>query len=279
MRKNLCLLLNTVTKRRLHQSYTAMGKLNILHYQETHNDQERDPSLGSPPEEFKNGAFPFTLNKKSTLQDYLDQNRLYAQSLEQKAPEILPLNKVGQSPHTLWIGCSDSRISEDCLGVLPGEVFTHRNIANIVTVNDTSIIGAVQFALEVLKVSKIIVCGHTDCGGIWASLSSKKIGGILDHWLQPVRHVRAQNMKALMAIKDPNERCAKLSELNVVSSVTALKRHPSCSYAIKNGLVEVYGVIYDVGTGLLREVEIPVDHEFESIFHVTDDETEDHNPH
>lgn len=219
-----------------------------------------------------NPSNPFTLNKESTKADYFENNKNYVNSIRSNfANEIFDLNGKGQAPHTLWIGCSDSRAGESCLSTLPGEVFTHRNIANVVTANDISSQGAIQFAVEVLKVKKIIVCGHTDCGGVWASLSAKKIGGVLDLWLNPVRLVRAANVKILNDLNhDPKAKCKKLAELNVISSVTALKRHPSAQQALKNGEIEVWGMMYDVGTGLLHELEIPKD-EFEELFHVHDE--------
>ncbi|RCK67712.1 Carbonic anhydrase [Candida viswanathii] len=268
-----------------------MGRENILKYQLEH-DNETDLSISPPngtttPDKPKpvrvsgvHTNFPFTLSKDSTLQDYLHNNKYYVDSIDHNhGNEIFDLNSKGQSPHTLWIGCSDSRAGELCLATLPGEIFVHRNIANIVNANDISSQGVIQFAVDVLKVKKIIVCGHTDCGGIWASLSKKKIGGVLDLWLNPVRHTRAANLKLLNELNDkPRDKARKLAELNVISSVTALKRHPSASMALKKGEIEVWGLMYDVSTGYLSQVEIP-DDEFEDLFHVNDDDDEEYNAH
>lgn len=226
-----------------------------------------------------NENYPFVLSKNSTLKDFLNQNKLYVEKMNENHPEIFPSNAQGQSPHTLYIGCSDSRYSEHCVNVLPGEVFVHRNIANVIASHDVSSAGAIQFAIEVLKVKKIIVCGHTDCGGIWASLSSKKIGGVLDQWLYPVRHVRSQHLKELSEIEEPKLKCLKLSELNVINSVQQLKRHPSLINLLKRGQIEVYGLLYDVATGELKELEIPID-ELALLFHVSDEsDVEDVDPH
>lgn len=272
-----------------------MGRENILSYQLEH-DHETDLSTTPPDEKsidienqlnqdyinkkrenfrnqiFKNSNFPFTLSKNSTKQDFLENNKFFVDSIKHNhSNQIFELNGNGQSPHTLWIGCSDSRAGELCLATLPGEIFTHRNIANIINSNDISSQGVIQFAIDVLKVKKIIVCGHTDCGGIWASLSSKKIGGVLDLWLNPIRHTRAANLSILNELNSkPKEKAKKLAELNVISSVTALKRHPSASIALKNGDIEVWGLMYDVATGYLNEVEIPND-EFEDLFHIHED--------
>lgn len=274
-----------------------MGRENILHYQLEHDHETDLPQL-TPSNDINSGAeataektttsakisksdnHPFKLLKTSNKQDYFNNNKYFVEHINSNhLLEIFELNGKGQSPHTLWIGCSDSRAGEGCLATLPGEVFTHRNIANIVNSNDISSQGVIQFAVDVLKVSKIIVCGHTDCGGVWASLSSKKIGGVLDLWLNPIRHIRAANLKLLSEYnEDPKAKARKLAELNVVLSVLALKRHPSASAALKNGSIEVWGMMYDVSTGLLNEVEIPND-EFEDLFHVHDGDEADYNPH
>lgn len=268
----------------LHQSSVIMGRDNILHYQLEH-DHYTDLST-TPPEEkaFEQAKkaslhktnFPFSLSKNSTKQDFLNNNKYFVDSIKHNhSNQVFELNGQGQSPHTLWIGCSDSRAGESCLSCLPGEIFTHRNIANIVNANDLSSQGVIQFAVDVLKVKKIIVCGHTDCGGVWASLSSKRIGGVLDLWLNPLRHIRAANLHILNEYNsDPKAKAKKLAELNVIASVTALKRHPSASMALKHNQIEVWGLMYDVGTGYLSEVEIPND-EFEDLFHVHDEHVDE----
>ncbi|KAK6461664.1 putative carbonic anhydrase [Scheffersomyces coipomensis] len=281
-----------------------MGRENILKYQLEHNDHETDLKLSiseeerklaeeqqflkqqPPPKKIKfHSNFPFTLSKDSTLQDFLHNNQYYVENLKHNhSTQIFDLNAKGQSPHTLWIGCSDSRAGDQCLATLPGEVFVHRNIANIINSNDNSSQGAIQFAIDVLKVKKIIVCGHTDCGGVWASLSSKKIGGVLDSWLNPIRQIRADNLKLLAEFNsNPKLKARKLSELNIINSVKNLKRHPSVSQALKDKDIEVWGLIYDVSTGFLSEVEVPQD-EHEDLFHIHDeggheDELGDHNGH
>ncbi|CAK9437952.1 uncharacterized protein LODBEIA_P23300 [Lodderomyces beijingensis] len=273
-----------------------MGRENILHYLQEHSKEpvreldlpngqagEADVKQKANPkrEVPSHSNFPFTLSRDSTVADYLNNNKFYIDSVKHNhGDQIFDLNGKGQSPHTLWIGCSDSRAGEQCLATLPGEIFVHRNIANIVNSNDISSQGVIQFAIDVLKVRKIIVCGHTDCGGIWASLSSKKIGGVLDLWLNPVRHIRAANLATLSQLNsDPRAKARKLAELNVAASVTALKRHPSATSALKEGKIEVWGMLYDVSTGYLSEVEIPRD-EFHDLFHVHDEDIDgEHSAH
>lgn len=204
-------------------------------------------------------SYPFTLSKNSTLKDYLAANRRNMDKLKAEHPAVMPLSGKGQQPHTLWIGCGDSRINEcTALGCLPGEVFTLRNIANVINNSDVSSMSAIQFAIEVLKVSKVIVCGHTDCGGVWASLSNKKAGGALDQWLSSVRHVRAQHLDELKAIDDINDRCKRLMELNVLNSVNTIQKNSSYVEAHARGDVELYALVYDVESGYLRE--LPLDH-------------------
>lgn len=273
---------------RFHASTFIMGRENILHYQlEKEHETDLPQGQTTPPLEKKqedmvknlrvlNSNFPFTLLKDSTKEDFLENNKYYIDSIKHNhSNQVFELNGKGQAPHTLWIGCSDSRAGESCLAALPGEIFTHRNIGNVVTSNDFSSQGVIQFAVDVLKVKKIIVCGHTDCGGIWASMSSKRIGGVLDLWLTPIKQTRAANLALLNEYNDdPKMKARKLAELNVILSVTALKRHPSASTALKNGDIEVWGMMYDVGTGRLSDVEIPLD-EFEDLFHVHDTKEED----
>lgn len=215
-----------------------------------------------------NEAYPFTLSKNSTLADYLAANKVQMDKLKTEHPEIMPISAKGQSPHTLWIGCSDSRINEcTALGCLPGEIFTLRNIANVINSSDLSSMSALQFAIEVLKVKKIIVCGHTDCGGVWASLSNKKAGGVLDHWLSSVRHVRAQHLDELKEIENINDKCKRLVELNVMNSINTIKKNPSYVEYHTKGEVELYALVYDVESGYLRELPLEAD-PLTEVFHL-----------
>lgn len=277
--------------RRFASSSINMGRENIMHYQLQHDhetdiprDVASEPAVAQEKKPSKPVAahsnFPFTLSKESSVLDFLANNKYFVDLIQHNhLNQIFELNGKGQSPHTLWIGCLDSRAGEACLATLPGEIFTHRNIANIINANDISSQGVIQFAVDVLKVRKIIICGHTDCGGVWASLSNKKIGGVLDLWLNPIRHIRAANVELLNSYKnDPPARAKKLAELNVIASVLALKRHPSALLALKKGEIEVWGMMYDVGTGYLSEIEIPND-EFEDLFHVSDDHEDEHKAH
>lgn len=205
-----------------------------------------------------NPNYPFKLSKNSSLNDYLLANRLNMDKLKLENPDIMTLSAKGQNPHTLWIGCSDSRINEaTALGCLPGEIFTLRNIANVIKSDDLSSMSALQFAIDVLKVKKIIVCGHTDCGGVWASLSNKKTGGnYLDGWLNHVRSIRSDNLDELKNFDNINDKCKRLVELNTLNSVKNISSHPSFIQAYSLGNVEIFALVYDVESGYLRELPI-----------------------
>lgn len=157
----------------------------------------------------------------------------------------------GQQPEILWIGCSDSRCPETTiLGLSPGDVFVHRNIANIVHQADLNSACVIEFAVNYLKVKHIVVSGHTSCGGVNAALGNSKLG-ILDTWLLPLRNLRQQNLESLQAL-EPAQAITKLAELNVLDGVKKLKQLGSVIDAIESRGLEVHGVVYDVATGLLR---------------------------
>ncbi|GEQ67908.1 hypothetical protein JCM33374_g1574 [Metschnikowia sp. JCM 33374] len=218
------------------------------------------------------GNYPFSLSRESTLQDYLANNKYYVDSIrDEYSNKVFEVNAKGQTPHTLWIGCSDSRAGDSSLGTLPGEILTYRNIANVVNPHDISSQSIIEFAVNVVKVRKIIVCGHTMCGGPIGALSDKSISDVIDLWINPIRQVRAANVKVLDALKnDPVARADKLSELNVIASARAVMRHPSALNALRRGEIEVWGMIHNVSTGYLHEVKIPKD-EFEDVFYVSQD--------
>lgn len=164
----------------------------------------------------------------------------------------------GQSPQILWIGCADSRCPETTiLGLEPGEIFCHRNIANILVPNDINSLSVIQYAVQFLKVKHIIICGHTSCGGIAAALNNKKLG-LIDTWLMPLRALRRENLHLLESLEYP-DRSLKLVELNVRAGVEVLFENPVVIDAIAERGLEVHGLIYNVGTGELRELDIEED--------------------
>ncbi|KAG5359798.1 Carbonic anhydrase [Yarrowia sp. C11] len=207
----------------------------------------------------------FRFGATDSLATLLERNEKWANRVSSVRPSLFPTNAQGQAPKILWIGCSDSRAGEGCLDLLPGEVFVHRNIANLLPDSDFSSLSVIQFAVQVLKVRHIIVCGHYDCGGVWSSLTSKKLG-IIDHWLRPIRDTKVRHKALLDAIEDPKDKCARLVELNVCAQVNNLKRNTVIIEAQGERDLQIHGVVYDPGSGLLKEISVPEDEYAEDYF-------------
>lgn len=189
-----------------------------------------------------------------------ESNSTWRRNLSQSHPELFAKLGKGQSPQILWIGCADSRCPETTiLGLQPGDVFCHRNIANILTSTDLNSLSVIQYAVQYLKVKHIIVCGHTSCGGVAAALDNRKLG-VIDVWLQPLRTLRQQNIKMLEQLPE-KERGLKLVDLNVRNSVSVVLQNPVVIDAMVERGLEVHGVIYDVGSGELNELDITEDDE------------------
>lgn len=177
-----------------------------------------------------------------------------------KYPELFPSLAFGQQPEILWIGCSDSRCPETAiLGLKPGDVFVHRNIANIIHYSDLNSACVIEYAVSHLKVKHIVLCGHTACGGVSAALGNKKLG-ILDAWLMPLRRLRQHHLDVLQGLEH-KEAIVKLSELNILEGVARLKENSVVLNAIEERGLQVHGLIYDVASGLLRELEGGEPHE------------------
>ncbi|KAF1822299.1 carbonic anhydrase [Dissoconium aciculare CBS 342.82] len=191
----------------------------------------------------------------------LESNHKWAHEVAEKDPEFFPTCSKGQAPEILWLGCADSRVPETTiLGVKPGQVFTHRNIANIICPSDISMLSIVEFAVFHIKVKHIVLCGHTSCGGVAASLANSKLD-ILDVWLQPLRLLREKYSDELAAM-DEAERGTFLAKENVRAGVEHLKRIPTVINAIRERGLELHGVIYNLGTGKLEEVTCDEDEAF-----------------
>jgi carbonic anhydrase len=193
------------------------------------------------------------LNGPFLASDKLETGLLQNKQWASRYRELFPTLAVGQQPEILWIGCSDSRCPETAiLGLKPGDVFVHRNIANVIHYSDLNSACVIEYAVVHLKVKHIVVCGHTACGGVNASLGNTKLG-ILDAWLLPLRRLRQQNLAALQAL-DPSEAIVKLSELNIMDGVAKLKENSAVLDAIEQRGLKVHGLIYDVASGLLRSL-------------------------
>ncbi|KAF3912044.1 hypothetical protein ABW21_db0201376 [Orbilia brochopaga] len=201
---------------------------------------------------------PFT--QEDPIEALLARNEHWSSHISQKYPELFPSLASTQKPQILWFGCSDSRVPETTiLNLLPGEVFVHRNIANCVPPTDLSSLSVLQYAVEVLKVKHIIVCGHYGCGGIAAACAQKKLGH-LDVWLKNIRDVRARHNKELVAIEDKEQRIRRLVELNTVAQVHSVLHNANVIDAMRDRGMKVHGFVYDVANGKIRRLEVPDDH-------------------
>jgi len=177
----------------------------------------------------------------------------------------------GQSPEFLYIGCSDSRVTaEDLMGVKPGEVFIHRNIANQVIATDNNINSVVQYAVEHLKVKHIIVCGHYECGGVKAALNPSDMGQ-LNSWLQTLRDVYRFHRKEIDAIEDAQKRFDRLVELNVREQCINIIKidHVQRSW-YKTGFPKIHGWVFDVKTGKLIDLQLKMEEEFKEVRKIYD---------
>ncbi|KAK7883435.1 hypothetical protein LTR67_011257 [Exophiala xenobiotica] len=215
----------------------------------------------TPPSVIRFSSSPSRYPPPNTDDAYskaFNNNSAWRRSLAETEPELFESLGKGQSPQILWIGCADSRCPETTiLGLKPGEIFCHRNIANILTATDINSLSVIQFAVQYLKVKHIIICGHTSCGGIAAALDNKKLG-LIDTWLMPLRAIRQENLDLLNSL-EPKERALKLVELNVRSGAKVLNENPVVIDAMQERGLQVHGLIYNVGTGELRELDIGED--------------------
>jgi len=185
----------------------------------------------------------------------LNNNRAWAEEVRIADPEFFERLKAQQSPEFLWIGCSDSRVpANQITGLMPGEVFVHRNVANLVPGEDMNSHSVIQYAVEALKVQHIIVCGHYGCGGVKAALHGDRLG-LVDYWLTGVRELRDRESKALAAMPDDTMRHDRLCELNVIEQVRNLSRTLVVRRAwASQQPLELHGWIYRVEDGLLHDL-------------------------
>ncbi|MCK4841082.1 MAG: carbonate dehydratase [Methylococcales bacterium] len=201
------------------------------------------------------------------LKRLFDNNLVWAENIKQNKPNFFSDLSKQQSPDYLWIGCSDSRVvSEQLVGLQPGELFVHRNIANVVVPTDLNCLSVIQFAVEILKVKHIIVCGHYGCGGVKASMESVE-HGLIDNWLCHIKSVHQQNEDELLAIKGETKRLDRLCELNVIEQVKNICHTTVVQRAWRNRKeLSVHGCIYTLETGILKNLNV----RFSEIHHMND---------
>ncbi len=190
----------------------------------------------------------------------LENNRRWSEQVRAQNPSFFSDLSGQQSPRYLWIGCSDSRVSANTIvGLEPGEIFVHRNVANLVLHTDMNCLSVLQFALEVLNVEHIIVCGHYGCGGVRAAMEPKR-HGLIDNWLRQIQDTANLHSKILEAITDEGEKFDRLCELNVIEQVLNVCETTVVMDAWNRGQeLTVHGWIYDLKDGLVRDRGISVD--------------------
>jgi carbonic anhydrase len=193
------------------------------------------------------------------LRHLLDNNRAWAEGVRQREPGFFDQLAQLQTPEYLWIGCSDSRVpANQITGLAPGEVFVHRNVANIVVHADLNCLSVLQYAVEVLRVKHIIVCGHYGCGGVIAAHDNVKLG-LVDNWLRHVQDVGQKHRDALAATKMREKRIARLCELNVIEQVVNVGQTTVVQDAWARGqALTVHGWIYGLRDGLIRDLGMSV---------------------
>jgi carbonic anhydrase len=193
------------------------------------------------------------------LKELLEKNREWAEGLKAHDSEFFQALAKQQNPNYLWIGCSDSRVpATQLVGLRPGEMFVHRNVANVVVHTDFNCLSVLQYAVEVLGVSHIIVCGHYGCGGVKAALENLQMG-LIDNWLRHVQDVMIHYEHHLAGIEGAEKQLDRLCELNVVEQVISVGRTTIVQSAWSRGQqLAIHGWIYGISDGLLRDLDLSI---------------------
>ena len=193
------------------------------------------------------------------LDDLKAKNRAWADRMVALDPGFFKRLEGQQAPQYLWIGCSDSRVpANEIVGLDPGEMFVHRNVANLAPPQDANYLSVLQFAVDVLKVKHVIVVGHYGCGGISAAMDGKR-RGLVDHWLHPIREVAEEHHEELAAIADDRRRQDRLCELNVMRQARNVASDVFVQDAWARGqALCVHGWVYSLGTGLVNDLGVTV---------------------
>lgn len=196
----------------------------------------------------------------SDLEYLFSNNAQWAEDIKEEDPEFFEKLSKQQSPEFLWIGCADSRVpANEIVGLLPGELFVHRNVANLVVQTDLNCLSVMQFAVEYLKVKHIMVTGHYGCGGVKAAMDNKQLG-LLDYWVRNIRDVYYQNQDIMDSIDDDQQRLDRLCELNVMQQVANVSHTNIVQNAWKRGQeLTIHGWIYSIQDGILRKLTRPID--------------------
>ncbi len=196
---------------------------------------------------------------RKTLDDLKAKNRAWAAGKVSADPGFFKRLEGQQAPEYLWIGCADSRVpANDIVGLDPGELFVHRNVANLAPPQDANYLSVLQFAVDVLKVKHILVVGHYGCGGVAAAVDGQR-RGLVDHWLHPIREVHHEHRHELEALPGEKERWDRLVELNVIRQVRNVASDVFVMEAWKRGQpLCVHGWVYTLGTGIVTDLDVSV---------------------
>jgi carbonic anhydrase len=191
------------------------------------------------------------------LPNLFENNKKWAAGICASSPEFFSRLTEQQAPEYLWIGCSDSRVpANDIVGLLPGELFVHRNVANLVIHTDMNCLSVLQYAVDILMIKHVIVCGHYGCGGVKAAMENLP-HGLVDNWLRHIRDIQSRHLEKLEAIPDKSEQLRRLCELNTVEQVINVGNTTIMQDAWKRGQgITIHGWIYDIADGLLKDLDV-----------------------
>jgi carbonic anhydrase len=189
----------------------------------------------------------------------LENNKKWVTKKTENDPEFFKRLASGQQPPLLWIGCADSRVpANEIIGADPGEVFVHRNIANMVVHTDMSMLSVLDYAVNVLKVKHVVVCGHYGCGGVQAAMTNRHFG-LIDNWIRHIKDVYRFHADELNVIRDEKERFDRFVELNVTEQVMDLAKTSIVQEAWEKGQdLHLHGWVYDVADGLIKDLAITI---------------------
>jgi len=192
-----------------------------------------------------------------TYKDLLSGNKRWVKEKLRQDPQFFERLSKGQSPEVLWIGCSDSRVpANEITGTKPGDIFVHRNIANMVVHSDMNLLSVLDYAVNILKVKHVIVCGHYGCGGVKAAMTNEQYG-LVDNWLRHIKDVYRLHNKELDIITDEEQKFNRFVELNVIEQVFDLSKTSIIQNAWRTReLPMVHGWVYDLGTGIIKDLMV-----------------------
>lgn len=197
-----------------------------------------------------------SIETQDTYTSLLEGNKAWVAETLKEDPSFFDTLSAGQAPPVLWIGCSDSRVpANQITNTLPGDIFVHRNIANVVTHNDMSLLSVLDYSVNVLKIKHVIVCGHYGCGGVNAALGNQRVG-LIDNWLRNIKDVYQFNEAEMSAITDPQKRSDRLVELNAIHGARNVSTTSIVQNAWESGQeLSVHAWAYSLKTGLITDLK------------------------